>query len=112
MSAGNASYDRWLCLNFMLLCCSFLDVTLLLQQKLLAVFTAPQTYFHWQQAWTNVARESFCYSKEELCYTRDRYGVYGGFLLLLPKCLCVTWARLRLEYLGYSISHMAAKLPL
>lgn len=35
---GNASHARWLGLNFMLLCSSFLDVTLLLQQSLLAVF--------------------------------------------------------------------------
>lgn len=38
MRPGNASYARWLCLNFMLLCSSFLDVTLLLQQSLQAVF--------------------------------------------------------------------------
>lgn len=74
-------------LNFMLLYSSFLDATLLLQQNLLAVFTASQTYFHWQQAWTNVARVWFCYSKEELCSSGDRYSICGGFSILLPKWL-------------------------
>lgn len=33
VKVGNASHARWLCFNFMLLCSSFLDVSLLLQQN-------------------------------------------------------------------------------
>lgn len=38
VKVGNASHARWLCLSFMLLCSSFLDIRLLLQQSSLAVF--------------------------------------------------------------------------
>lgn len=34
---GSASHGRWLCLNFMLLCSSYLDISLLLHQSLLEV---------------------------------------------------------------------------
>lgn len=51
------------------------------------LFTAPQTYFHWQQAWTNVAGVSFCHSKEEILRTGNAKCVCSGFtILLVPQC--------------------------